>query len=211
MTIILSPGGKLWRDFRPGVMMSVRGVPMHVLDYQIQQAAIEFCKFSNCLRSDTITLATTDGGDTYALNPPADVSINNLHQAWVNGVEVDVLDAQGWLDRDPLAAPSVVTGVYLNSPVQLLTAPPAAAGSTITGVVSYVPTDTASVIDSQVFARWHKGIEAKAIAELLLMPEVPWAKPDSAMYFMSLYGRDLTLASNEAGPVKQQSLRARVW
>ena len=123
MTIILSPGGKPWSDFRPGVMMNVRGVPMHVLDFHIKQAGIEFCEFTNCLRSTSTVLATTDGTGTYTLNPPAEVNINKLHQAWLDGVEVEVLDSQGWVDRDPLAQASKVEGVYLNSPVELLTTP----------------------------------------------------------------------------------------
>ncbi len=211
MTIILSPGGKPWSDFRPGVMMNVRGVPMHVLDFHIKQAGIEFCEFTNCLRSSSTVLATTDGTGTYTLNPPAEVNINKLHQAWLDGVEVEVLDSQGWVDRDPLAQASKVEGVYLNSPVELLTTPAGSTGQVITGVLSYVPTVTSSVIDTQVFAKWRRAIEAKATATLLLMTEVPWSDPNGAMYFLSLCGRDMTLASNDAGPVTQRGLRAKAW
>lgn len=211
MTIILSPGGKPWSDFRRGILMSVRGAPMHVVDYHAQQAAIEFCRDSHCLRSETITLATTDGTDRYTLNPPAEVQIHKLHAAWIDGVEATVLDKEDFQASDPLATASSVFSVCLTTSTTLRTAPAASAGVVITGVLSYVPTEDAAVLDIELFRRWHKEIEAKAKADLLMMPNTPWRDLSNIAYYMDLYNDGVTTASNEAGAVTASPLRVKGW
>jgi hypothetical protein len=168
-----------WSDFYPFILPVVRGCDSDVVDFHTRQAAIEFCRRSQCWRVE-IPIGVVVDQPTYVLPVPDGASISKLHAAVllnVDGVECDefkpVPPAFG---REMVRNNRSGSLVFLSDDGLSLTVSPtpSVAGAQILASVALKPSQASATFPDFLFEQYVDAIAAGALARLLDLPRTNW-------------------------------------
>ena len=168
-----------WSAFYPHILPLVRGCDTDTVDFHLRQAAIEFCRRSQCWRAE-LPITPVAGTETYLVPLPADSVASML-------LDFTVLDSDGNSGDDyHLVAPNrgrqlernfrTASYVYLSDDGLSISVQPIP-DSTDAQLVPYFslkPSQTAAGIPDFLFAQYVDAIVAGALGRLLDMPKTPW-------------------------------------
>jgi len=174
-----------WDFFFPHILPQVRGCADEVVEFHLRQAAIEFCRRSQCWKQELPITTTADVTD-YELVLPTDAAVSLL-------LSISVLDTDG-IPNDEYDIVNATRGrdmtrnfidgcfVYLSDDETTLTVqpPPEDDGMTLLPYVSLKPTQTSAGLPDFIANQHTDVIAAGALARLLAMPKTGWRDPAEA-------------------------------
>lgn len=203
---------RLWADFVPAITLELPGCPQFTMENAIKRAAIRIYRNTRAWRVDDVTIvaATVVGQRDYTVTNPADTLLVGLPAIYANGDEIDELPEQEIGDNLPTDTDSTWrVGVKDSVTVQVVPAPDAA-GVAIVATVAYMPADTATGIDEQLFIKHHEAIEYLAMHLLMRQTGKSWSNPREAEENRLRANREISRISTMAGPMRRrQALRVQ--
>lgn len=175
--------------FFPYIVPHAPGCPEPTLKQAILLATRAFCKRTHVWRETSDAETVDADAFPYKLSSPAQELVKVL-DVWVNGAKIDPYTKQVAADsgqqwRDDSGTP---LGYLLDSTDALLLVP------SPTGVVSleidaaYMPSLAATSVQDVLYRQHAETIAAGALAYLVSMPNVPWARPDAVASYEVAFG-----------------------
>lgn len=169
-------------DLLASILPEVHGCP----DVRAQQAAVNaaitFCRFTNCWKRDLDPMTTQAGVAQYDVSGAvSDGVLNTLLSGTVDHLPLAIRTRDELDDRLPYwrTYSGFPTTVFLpngdRNTIQLVGVPDQA--YTVQLTASYKPTPTATTLDDAVFNDFYKAMADGALAELLLMNGRGWFNP----------------------------------
>lgn len=169
-----------WSAFYPFILPFVRGCDTDVVDFHVRQAAIEFCKRSQCWRQEIPITAIADT-PAYLIPMPTDSVASKL-------LAFDVLDADGnSIDRYSLVNANrgrrfkrenrCATLTYLSDDGLTLNVEPTP-DTNVVQLVPYLslkPSQAAATFPDYLVAQNADAIANGALARLFEMPKTAWS------------------------------------
>lgn len=157
---------KAWSQFYPYVQPKVPGVVLPTIDFQLRLAAQEWCEKTLCWR-DTLDPVTTNGVDrVYDFNVDLTQLVVQILGATLDGNPLDVLSIgdmpSNWRTSD--ACDKAIFGLFAAS--QFAVVPLQSTGLSVITEVALMPSNTATGVTDEIFARYVKHIARGALAEL---------------------------------------------
>lgn len=168
-----------WAAFYPFVLPAVRGCDTDVVDFHIREAAIEFCRRSQCWKQE-IPITPVADQPSYLIPLPTGAVASLLLRFTlinINGIAFDsyglVAPERGReLDREYVYS----CYAYLSDDGLTLTVQPvpSAIDGQLVPYLSLKPARAATSIPDFIFEQYADSIAAGALAKLLDMPKTNW-------------------------------------
>jgi hypothetical protein len=163
-----------WSQFYPYILPSVPGAVLPTVDFQLRQAAREWCDRTMCWR-DWLDPIYTNGVDrVYDFEVSSGQDVVQLVNATVDSKAADILRL-GDLPRDWMTSSCVPCGVVaLSSGSRFGVLPLQAEGIAVQTEVTLRPSNTATGVEDELFASYAREIALGALGNL--MPGSKFAK-----------------------------------
>lgn len=166
-----------WSTFYPDVLVHVKGCPLPLVDHHLRAAAIDLCQRSRRFKVEMTAFATVANTPTYALVPGTDMETVAILAASVGGKPIDPATRTELATVVDWATETGEPSRYLmdgdDETVRLWKMPDATYAVAITLAVK--PSEAATGIEQWFADRYRRIIACGALAELLAMPQSPWA------------------------------------
>jgi hypothetical protein len=159
-----------WTSLYPMILPDTPGCPELILDQHIRQAAIRFLFDSGAYIVTAQNVAFSAGQSTYSFVPPADVQVNSVLEAKVDGAVYPLdmgVNSLAW-DSSSTQTPTVFIPGDDGSSYRLWPTP--TVSGTLTFRYTATPTETSTTIPDIVVLRWAAAIAKGAKATLLALP-----------------------------------------
>lgn len=211
----------LFSTFLPGILMDVLGCPDILVEREVRNAAIAFCRRSLAWRQQIDPIPVISGTGEYSLDSPIqgarvvkiyDVVLTTpqTNPAFAPDVRqlfpktIQALDAAnpGWrYPQTQLTSnlPIVPTNWYAqDSPDTILLAGVPALNGSLAILASLVPTMMATGMDAWVAEQHYEAICHGAKARLMAIPQKPWNDPSLSVYHSGEFDKAIAGANVEA-------------
>lgn len=175
----------------PFVLPQVPSCPDDVAEFNLLQAAIEFCQRSTAWRAFQGDITTIADTTAYEFELAADQRVAKLLQVTLDGQEVEVVAPELGRQYDTRE----VTGPYAYGELGAFEIHPApAAGLVLRTYSALMPSQTATTLPA-AFERYFDIIANGAKARLFAMPKADWTDPNEAARMRSEFlSRTATVA-----------------
>lgn len=223
----------LFSSFLSGILIDVPGCPDLLVEREVRNAAIEFCRRSFAWRQQLDPIAVTANVGTYSLESPmmearvvkiysailttlsadpaiAAPSVKKLHSKTVQDLDSA---CPGWrLSQSPSASSHIAETTFFtqeSADTILLAGMPVVDG-TLQILGALVPLRTASGMDSWVSEQYYEAICHGAKARLMAIPHKPWSEPNLSVWHTGEFDKAISGANVEASTAFQADSPIRV-
>lgn len=211
--IVTTTGFTPWSTLINETAPHVPECPRPLIEQALRDACREFFGTSRCWRERGLTLITTVASQaSYTFNAPANAELLEVLAAWNGTEEVDVGLPGDEDDFYPTEAGSEFSVTATEGGSQLELAPlPLTAGVVIKGGVIYTLAPNAAGVPKWAYDEHSYGLICGAAARLVVQPKKPWTDRAAYALHRSEFMSAVRDASNQAGPVRRNPLRTKVW
>lgn len=164
-----------WSDFFPYILPFVRGCDGDTVSFQVVQTAIDFCRRTQCWRTELAGIVSVANQEGYTLPIPSDAELSRLLAFEVDGDDSYAV-TNPELGRSNDRNFSLGSYAYLSDDrSQIFVQPvPECDGLAIVPYVSLKPTRAATTFPDDLFEEYVDDIANGALSRLLKMPKVDW-------------------------------------
>ncbi len=214
MTIIVdltntTPVETLHRD----VTLYAPGAPIFEVDYQLRQAARDFCRITQVWQQrNTEILTTVADQEEYDAGLPAGTELVAIISAWNGTTEIEVEVPGESDDQDPTESSGTWrVGVVGTDTIRVCPLPDAS-GTVVTGTLAFAPNEESEVLPTVVYQRWRTPIVNGAIAKLMLQVGKPWSNPNQAGIHQGIFDAGAAECAAKTAPRQRRPiLRVKSW
>lgn len=165
-----------WSDFLPHVLPFAPGCPDPVAEFNLREAARDFCARTRCWRVTLPAITTTheQGFGPYPMPLPAGTELVRIERATMDGRRIDVV-AEDALPVDWQQYPNTVRDcVFSQDRLAVHAVPVYEADRTLVLDVTLKPDDVAEEFPEHLARQHMRAIANGALEQILMQPEKPY-------------------------------------